>query len=232
VAQNIRVHQLARELGLANKDILDLCQSLGIGVKSHSSSIQEAQADRIRRRAQREGLGSTATPAVEQEAPAAGKPAAGGSTDDRPAPRVVRSGRPPEGDGDGRPVRPAAEAPRPAAPPAAAPPAARSTPPPAAPPPARSTPPPPRPPAERPAAASAERPAAPEPPAPPAGPEPPAAAEPPAPPSAPEPPASAERPAAEPAAPPAAPEQPARDEQDEDEGSDDWRTWSGRSVNP
>ena len=52
----IRVYELARELGLTNKEVLDLCESLGIGVKSHSSSIVEAQADRARRKAEREGL--------------------------------------------------------------------------------------------------------------------------------------------------------------------------------
>jgi hypothetical protein len=44
----IRVYELARELGLTNKETLDLCEALGIGVKSHSSSIVDAQADRVR----------------------------------------------------------------------------------------------------------------------------------------------------------------------------------------
>ena len=54
--KNIRVYELARELGLTNKEALDLCIALGIGVKSHSSSIVEAHADRVRRKAEREGL--------------------------------------------------------------------------------------------------------------------------------------------------------------------------------
>src|SRR4028119_2294811 len=54
--KKIRVYELARELGLTNKEALDLCLSLGIGVKSHSSSIEDAQADRARRKADREGL--------------------------------------------------------------------------------------------------------------------------------------------------------------------------------
>ena len=49
MAAKIRVHELAKELGLTNKEALDLCIALGIGVKSHSSSIEEAQADRVRR---------------------------------------------------------------------------------------------------------------------------------------------------------------------------------------
>ena len=54
--KNIRVYELARELGMTNAEVLDLCGSLGIGVKSHSSGFVEAQADRARRKAVREGL--------------------------------------------------------------------------------------------------------------------------------------------------------------------------------
>ena len=36
---------------MTNKETLDLCEALGIGVKSHSSSIIDAQADRVRRKA-------------------------------------------------------------------------------------------------------------------------------------------------------------------------------------
>ena len=53
---NIRVYELARELGLTNAETLELAEGLGIGVKSHSSSIVDAQADRVRRKAEREGL--------------------------------------------------------------------------------------------------------------------------------------------------------------------------------
>ncbi|WP_301023061.1 hypothetical protein, partial [Mumia sp.] len=41
---------------MTNKETLDLSKDLGIGVKTHSSGIEEAQADRVRRRAQRDGL--------------------------------------------------------------------------------------------------------------------------------------------------------------------------------
>ena len=54
--KKIRLYELARELGLTNKEALDLSLALGIGVKSHSSSIEDAQADRVRRRAARDGL--------------------------------------------------------------------------------------------------------------------------------------------------------------------------------
>ena len=55
-AKKVRVYELARELGLTNKEALDLCIALGIGVKSHSSSIEEAQGDRVRRKADADGL--------------------------------------------------------------------------------------------------------------------------------------------------------------------------------
>ena len=68
LAKKIRVYELARELGLTNKEGLELALSMGIGVTSHSSSIEEAQADRVRRRAEREGLKRAHPP---EEAPAA-----------------------------------------------------------------------------------------------------------------------------------------------------------------
>lgn len=67
MAKKVRVYELAKELGLSNKDALDLCISLGIGVKSHSSSVEDAQADRVRRKADREGMkGASAQPPDEE----------------------------------------------------------------------------------------------------------------------------------------------------------------------
>ena len=67
---NIRVYELARELGLTNKEMLDLCIALGIGVKSHSSSVDEPQADRVRRKAEREGLIRDVQPEEPEKKPA------------------------------------------------------------------------------------------------------------------------------------------------------------------
>ncbi|HWH35659.1 MAG TPA: translation initiation factor IF-2 N-terminal domain-containing protein, partial [Acidimicrobiales bacterium] len=67
MASKIRVYELGRELGLSNKETLDLCEALGIGVRSHSSSIVEAQADRVRRKADAEGL--RREPIVDEPAP-------------------------------------------------------------------------------------------------------------------------------------------------------------------
>ncbi|HVB18971.1 MAG TPA: translation initiation factor IF-2 [Acidimicrobiales bacterium] len=55
-AKKIRVHELSKELGLTSKEVLDLAQKLGIGASSPSASIEDAQADRIRRRVDSEGL--------------------------------------------------------------------------------------------------------------------------------------------------------------------------------
>ncbi|MCB0346002.1 MAG: translation initiation factor IF-2 [Bdellovibrionales bacterium] len=45
-----RVYELAKELGLENKQVLDLCTDLGIeGKASHSNSLSDDEADRIRR---------------------------------------------------------------------------------------------------------------------------------------------------------------------------------------
>ncbi len=57
MVKKVRVYELARELGIENKEALDLCIALGIGVRSHSSSVEDPQADRVRRRAERDGVG-------------------------------------------------------------------------------------------------------------------------------------------------------------------------------
>lgn len=57
--KKVRVYELAKEIGIDNKATLELCISLGIDVKSHSSSIEEAQADRARNKAKTLGLYTT-----------------------------------------------------------------------------------------------------------------------------------------------------------------------------
>src|SRR5271165_4573880 len=94
LAKKIRVYELARELGLTNKEALDLCLALGIGVKSHSSSIEDAQADRVRRKADAEGLRRDVSP--EEPAPAKKAPApprAPSAEEGGPPSRIVTSTR-------------------------------------------------------------------------------------------------------------------------------------------
>jgi len=54
--KKIRVYELARELGVDNHVVVELSNELKIGVKSHSSSIDDPSADRVRRLADAEGL--------------------------------------------------------------------------------------------------------------------------------------------------------------------------------
>ena len=68
--KNLRVHQLAKELGMTNAETVNLCQKLGMPVKSHSSSLNEAYADMVRRRAKRDGLTRNEPPAEPKKKPA------------------------------------------------------------------------------------------------------------------------------------------------------------------
>ena len=56
LAKNMRVHELAKKLGMTNAEMMALCDAMGVGVKTHSSTLIEAQADRLERRAIRDGL--------------------------------------------------------------------------------------------------------------------------------------------------------------------------------
>jgi translation initiation factor IF-2 len=49
----VRIYELSRELNLDNKEILAVCEQLNIAVKSHSSTIAEADAERIRAHAEK-----------------------------------------------------------------------------------------------------------------------------------------------------------------------------------
>jgi len=96
VAKKFRVHELAKELGLTNQEAVDLALGMGFPVKSHSSSLEEAYADQMRRKAQREGLIREQQPEDPKPEPkksaaakkAAAKPAAPATpaTDEAPAP--------------------------------------------------------------------------------------------------------------------------------------------------
>lgn len=49
----VRIYELSRELNLDNKDILAVCDQLSIAAKSHSSTITESEAERIRATAEK-----------------------------------------------------------------------------------------------------------------------------------------------------------------------------------
>lgn len=49
----VRIYELSRELNLDNKDLLAICEQLNISVKSHSSTITDSEAERIRAAAEK-----------------------------------------------------------------------------------------------------------------------------------------------------------------------------------
>jgi translation initiation factor IF-2 len=123
------VHELSKELGLTSKELLALAQKLGIGASSPSASIEDAQADRIRRRADADGLrrevpaepakagkAAKATKATKATGSAAPEPEAPAAPAE--APRVTRVSAPPSAPVENAapetaaPVAPAAEAPK------------------------------------------------------------------------------------------------------------------------
>jgi translation initiation factor IF-2 len=44
----VRIYDLTKELNLETKEVMSICQQLDIAVKSHSSTIAEEDAERIR----------------------------------------------------------------------------------------------------------------------------------------------------------------------------------------
>ncbi|MFN9646059.1 MAG: translation initiation factor IF-2 [Cyanobacteriota bacterium] len=144
----VRIYELSRDLGLDNKDVLDAAEKLAIAARSHSSSISDEEAARIRALIRGGGTAATNPPATppartilsvnKAPTPPATPPAA--SPPQAPASPSASEARPPS------PRPPVAAPTRPVA----APPATRGGQPPTAPPaPSRSegaaTPPPSRP---------------------------------------------------------------------------------------
>lgn len=70
----VRIYELSRELNLDNKDILNICEGLNISVKSHSSTITESEAERIRSAAEKYSDRPAAVKGRENGAAAEGGP--------------------------------------------------------------------------------------------------------------------------------------------------------------
>ena len=45
---NIRVFNFSKELNISNKEVIEIANKLGISIRSHTSSISEEDANRIR----------------------------------------------------------------------------------------------------------------------------------------------------------------------------------------
>ena len=85
-AKKIRIHELAKELGMTNAEVLDLCSTLGVAAKGPSSSLAEAYADMVTRRAERDGL---TRPEQPEEAKPEKKPAKKAAAKKAPAKKVA-----------------------------------------------------------------------------------------------------------------------------------------------
>ena len=68
----VRIYELSKDLGLDNKDVLDAAEKLSIAAKSHSSSISEAEAGKIRTMLKSGGGGASSSAAAPSK-PAPGK---------------------------------------------------------------------------------------------------------------------------------------------------------------
>ena len=65
----MRVHELAKELGRANKEVMEYLKGKGIEVKSHMSMLEDEHVEMVRK-----GVGSRPVP-VKKEAEGSEKPA-------------------------------------------------------------------------------------------------------------------------------------------------------------
>ena len=102
----VRIYELSRDLGLDNKDVLDAAEKLSIAARSHSSSISDDEAIRIKALIQGHGS-ATPQPAAKtilsvKKADVPPPAEAVGARPSSPPAGPVASPRPPQ------PVRPAA----------------------------------------------------------------------------------------------------------------------------
>jgi translation initiation factor IF-2 len=83
--KKIRINELARQLEIPSHEILEMLTELGMAEKkTHSSSIDDDVAEKIRRRVSGNGTAAAAPPAAEQEQPALAETSAAAV---QPAPR-------------------------------------------------------------------------------------------------------------------------------------------------
>ena len=66
----VRIYELSRDMGLENKDVLDAAIQLGVAAKSHSSSISDDEAAKIRSLISKGGAPAQPSPSQPAAAPA------------------------------------------------------------------------------------------------------------------------------------------------------------------
>ncbi|MEX0666802.1 MAG: translation initiation factor IF-2 N-terminal domain-containing protein, partial [Acidimicrobiia bacterium] len=89
----VRIYELARELGLESKSVLEQAHSLGVGAKTASSSIESADADLIKlafTEARATTAGTTPEPAPEPEPAPAPEPAPEPEPEPAPEAKEIR----------------------------------------------------------------------------------------------------------------------------------------------
>ncbi|MEB3259271.1 MAG: translation initiation factor IF-2 [Cyanobacteriota bacterium] len=116
----VRIYELSRDLGLDNKDVLDAAEKLAIAARSHSSSISDEEAARIRALIRSGGAAASSSPATP---PAKTILSVNKASTPPAAPAAAGAGDPPRASA---PTPPAAGEARPPAPRPPAPPAPRS----------------------------------------------------------------------------------------------------------
>src|SRR5712664_3557583 len=89
----MRVHQLAKELGLASKDALDMLTKLGVDVRNHASTIEDADAAKLRGLV-KNGSVTPAAPTPIAAAPAASPAPAAPTAPSAPRPQPVAAPAP------------------------------------------------------------------------------------------------------------------------------------------
>ncbi|MCG9892688.1 MAG: translation initiation factor IF-2 [Thermosynechococcaceae cyanobacterium MS004] len=67
MSSKVRIYELSKELNLDNRDILAVCDQLEISVKSHSSTISEEEAAKIRQAASRQFPNGSVAPVVARQ---------------------------------------------------------------------------------------------------------------------------------------------------------------------
>src|ERR1035438_246155 len=86
----LRINQLAKELGIANQEVLEACEKrLSLQGKSHSSNLTDDQADQLRRSFQGKTKGEHEAPPLALHKPST-------------AVRVVKGSTPPASSGDSK----------------------------------------------------------------------------------------------------------------------------------
>ncbi|MBP7033670.1 MAG: translation initiation factor IF-2 [Syntrophobacterales bacterium] len=137
----MRVYELAKEFGVENKEFIAKLKTLGIAVKSHSSTLEDSEVERVRREFAAKGEKEVVEKRVKstvirrravrlpaEEAAEAAAPAAPAEPAETAEPAVKPEAAPPEKERKAEQPEPAAEAEKPAEPRAEEPPAAAAAP--------------------------------------------------------------------------------------------------------